>query len=281
MVLGNYKEAVSARASDKKIQDVSQDGGIASALLIHALEEGIIEGAVVTKKVDDWKAAPFVAMTSDEILEAAGTKYTMSPQVFGIKEAVRQYGIEKLGTVATPCQMYGVRKIQAYPFSTRFVGDKIKLLIGIFCMENFPVASLDTFTAKMDNNLAATEKMDIGKGKFWIDSDKGKEGLSLKETHGYEQAGCNVCGDYVAEYADVSTGSVGSPDGWSTVLTRTGNGSDIFKSAVSAGLIETKPMDEVKPGLPLLEKLAKGKKSKVKDEIERRVKLGLRVPANY
>ena len=47
MVLGTYKEAVAARSTDKRIQEVAQDGGIASALLIYALENNIIEGAVV------------------------------------------------------------------------------------------------------------------------------------------------------------------------------------------------------------------------------------------
>jgi len=31
-------------------------------------------------------------------------------------------------------------------------------------------------------------------------------------------AGCHVCLDYVANLADVSSGSVGSPDGWSQSL---------------------------------------------------------------
>ena len=38
MVLGTYKEAVAARSTDIRIQEVAQDGGIASALLIYALE---------------------------------------------------------------------------------------------------------------------------------------------------------------------------------------------------------------------------------------------------
>ena len=42
MVLGTYKEAISARSTDSKILDVSQDGGIVSALLCYALDEGII-----------------------------------------------------------------------------------------------------------------------------------------------------------------------------------------------------------------------------------------------
>ena len=75
--------------------------------------------------------------------------------------------------------------------------------------------------------------------------------------------------------------SVGAPDGWSTVLTRTDAGVDIFSAAVDAGLIETKPMDDVKPGLGLLEKLAKGKKDKSKKEIERRAKMGVMTPTYY
>ena len=283
MVLGTYKEAISARSTDKRVQDISQDGGIVSSLFIYALEEGIIEGAVVAGNSDEkWRPQPTVAMSAEDIIAAAGTKYTMSPNVAAIKEAVRQCGVEKLGIVATPCQILGIRKMQAYPFSSRFVSDKLKLVLGIFCMENFPLSSLDTFLdAKMGSSLDATKKMDIGKGKFWAETDKGTEGIPIKDTHGYEQAGCNICTDYVAEYSDLSTGSVGSPDGWSTVLLRTDAGNDIFKAAVDAGVIETKAIEEVKPGLPILEKLAAGKKDDGKKEIDRRTGMGLPVPNIY
>ncbi|MCQ2964069.1 MAG: coenzyme F420 hydrogenase subunit beta [archaeon] len=280
MAFGTYKEVVSARATDKAIQKVAQDGGIVTALLTYALEENIIEGAVVAGNTEDaWKPEPTIAMTADEIIAAAGTKYTFSPNLLAFKTAVRQYGIEKLGTVGTPCQVQGIRKMQSYPFATRFLADKISLLIGIFCMENFPRASLQTFIeGKLDSQFDLTEKMDIGKGKFWIETPEGTKGLALKETHGYEQAGCNICQDYVAELADVSTGSVGSPDGWSTVFSRTDAGADIFTAAVEAGVIETKAMDDVKPGLGLLEKLENGKKSKGKDECARRAEMGLPTP---
>ena len=111
-----------------------------------------------------------------------------------LKDATRQYGLEKVGIVTTPCQTQGLRKAQAYPF-TRFVADKIKLIIGIYCMENFPMASLDTFaTAKLGfDKLTDATKMDIGKGKFWLTKDGEDSGLAIKETHGYEQAGCNTC----------------------------------------------------------------------------------------
>jgi coenzyme F420 hydrogenase subunit beta len=280
MVLGTHKEAFSARSTDKAIQKVSQDGGIVTALLSYALEEKIIEGAVVAGPTEKmFKPEPLVALTSDEIISAAGTKYTFSPNVWALKKAVRQYGLEKVGTVAIPCQLMGIRKMQSYPFSTRFLADKIKVVVGIFCMENFPYASLETFiNEKMHSSIDVTLKTDIGKGKFWAYTDEEELALPLKETHGYEQAGCNICKDYTAELADISTGSVGSPDGWSTVLPRTDVGNSLFAKAVEAGLIETKAIDTVKPGLGILEKLSDGKKSKAADEIKRRVEMGLPVP---
>lgn len=280
MVLGTYKEALSARSTDKQIQKISQDGGIVTALLAHALDEKIIDGAVVAGPGKDmWKPEPQVAMTSDELLAAAGTKYTLSPNVWTLKEAARQYGLEKIGTVAIPCQTMGIRKMQSYPIGVRFIADKIALLVGIYCMENFPFESLRTFISeKMGVSPELVEKMDIGKGKFWVYTADETLSIPLKETHGYEQNGCNVCLDYVAELADVSTGSVGSPDGWSTVLTRTDAGDSIFKQAVDAGLIETKPMDSVKPGLGLLEKLATDKKTKNQKTIDDRIAMGLPVP---
>lgn len=280
MVLGTYKEIVSARSTDREIQKLAQDGGIVTGLLAYALDEGIIEGAVVAGPGKEfWKSEPMVAMTSDELKAAAGTKYTFSPNVLMLKKAVRQYGIEKLGTVAIPCQTMGIRKAQTYPFGVRFVADKIKLLVGIYCMENFPYTSLQTFICeKLGLNMELVEKMDIGKGKFWVYTQDDVYTLPLKETHGYEQAGCKICKDYVAELADVSTGSVGSPDGWSTVITRTDSGDSIFKQAVEAGIFETKPIEEVKPGLGLLEKLSAQKKEKAEKNIAARKEMGLPTP---
>jgi len=280
MSLGSYKQVVSARATDKAIQKVSQDGGIVTALFTYALEEQIIEGAVVAAPGDDpWDPKPLVAMTPEEIISAAGTKYTFSPNVWMLKEAVRHYGIEKVGIVGIPCQLQGIRKMQSYPFGTRFVADKLALVVGIFCMENFPLASLETFiNEKMKSSTHVTKKMDIGAGKFWVETLDDKLSIPLKETHGYEQAGCNICKDYTAELADISTGSVGSPDGWSTVFSRTGSGDDILSQAIEAGVIETKVMDDVKPGLGLLEKLANGKKDNAEKEIASRTELGLPVP---
>jgi len=280
MVLGTYKEITLARSTDKQIQNISQDGGIASGLLCFALDEKIIDGAVVAGPSDEmWKPEPTVALTSDEVLAAAGTKYTLSPNVWKLKEAVRQYGLEKVGIVTIPCQTMGIRKMQSYPFGVRFLADKMALIIGIFCTENFPFESLKTFiSAKAGVDFDLVEKMDIGKGKFWVYTQDDVINFPIKETHGYEQNGCKVCLDLVTELSDISTGSIGAPDNWSSVLVRTDGGETIFKQALDAGVIETKAMDEGKFGLEMLTKLAKSKKDKAAKVIDDRKAMGLPVP---
>ena len=75
MAFGTYKEVVSARATDKAIQKVAQDGGIVSALLCYALEENIIEGAIVAGDTEDaWKPEPTIAMTPEEIIADINSK---------------------------------------------------------------------------------------------------------------------------------------------------------------------------------------------------------------
>ena len=276
--LGKYKSCVSARSTDKEILKGSQDGGIVTQLFAFALDEGIIDGAIVAGVGEEpWKPEPFVATTRAELLAARGTKYNISPNVSLIKEAVRSYGLDKVGIVGTPCQMQAVRKGQLYPVGLRDVPDAIALSIGIFCMENFPYQSIlqlveDHAAMKME----AVKKMEIGKGKFWVYGKRGQiVSLPLKVTHKYEQPGCHVCLDYVANLADVSTGSVGSPDGWSTVFVRSEKGDSIWAKAVAAGAFETQPIEKVKPGLELVTKLANEKITKNRKTLEDRATFGV------
>ena len=276
--LGKYKSCVSARSTDKEILKGAQDGGIVTQLFAFALDEGIIDGAIVAGAGDEpWRPRPFIATTKAELFAARGTKYNICPNVSFIKEATRSYGLDKVGIVGTPCQMQAVRKGQLYPIGLRDVGDKIALAIGIFCMENFPYQSIvqlveDHAAMKME----AVKKMEIGKGKFWVYGQRGQVvQLPLKVTHKYEQPGCHVCLDYVANLADVSTGSVGSADGWSTVFVRTRAGDSVWAKAIAAGCFETQPIEKVKPGLELVSKLANEMITKNKTTLEGRATFGV------
>ncbi len=278
MVLGKYKQVISARSTDKEILKGSQDGGIVTQLFTYALEEGIIDGAIVAGPGSEpWKPEPMVAMTKADLMAARGTKYNLCPNVKMVKEATRSYGLDRVGVVGVPCQIQGFRKAQLYPVGMRGVPDKLALVLGIFCMENFPYQSMVQIVEDhAGQSLESVKKMEIGKGKFTVYTERGAVvPLPLKITHKYEQPGCHVCLDYVANLADVSSGSVGSPDGWSTVFVRTKKGEDIWTKALAAGCFETKAMDQVKPGLELTTKLATEKITKNQKTLDERAKFGV------
>ncbi|HJJ92339.1 MAG TPA: coenzyme F420 hydrogenase subunit beta [Methanocorpusculum sp.] len=271
--LGQYKAVYKAKSGCEDILTKAQDGGIVTAMFAYALETGIIDGAIVAGPGDEtYKPEPMIATTVDELLAARGTKYSISPNISLIKEATRSYGLDKIGIVGTPCQIQAVRKAQLYPIGLRDVPDKIALALGIFCMENFPYQGLyqmveDHCATKIDN----VTKMDIGKGKFSVYTERGINAqIPLKVTHKYEQPGCHVCLDYVANLADISTGSVGTPDGWSTVFVRSTAGESAFNKAIDAGWIIAESMEGVKPGLELVTKLATEKITKNQKYIEHR-----------
>lgn len=279
-VLGPHQEIITARASDKKILSKGQDGGIVTALLVYALEKNIIDGTIVAGPGDEaWKPEPMVATTKKEILKGAGTKYTMCPNLSLIKEATRSYGLEKIGTVGTPCQVMGLRKMEAYPMGARNVTDKIALVVGIYCMENFPYDSLKTFIQdKANTTPEKVVKMDISKGKLFIRTSNDETAIPIKQTHGYEQSGCRYCMDYVAELSDVSCGSVGAKPGWSTVIKRTDKGVSLIDSAIEDGVLEVTETNEGKFGLEMLRKLSTNKKKQRVKNVDKALDLGLQVP---
>ncbi|HJJ42026.1 MAG TPA: coenzyme F420 hydrogenase subunit beta, partial [Methanocorpusculum sp.] len=276
--LGQYKAVYKAQSGCKEILEKSQDGGIITSLFAYALENGIIDGAIVAGPGSEpYNPQPMIATTVEELYAARGTKYSISPNMSLLKEATRSYGLDKVGIVGTPCQIQAVRKAQLYPIGLRDVPDKIALVLGIFCMENFPYQGLyqmveDHCATKIDN----VTKMDIGKGKFSVYTERGvNSAIPLKVTHKYEQPGCHVCLDYVANLADISSGSVGTPDGWSTVFVRSANGENVFNKAVEAGWIVAESMDGVKPGLELVTKLATEKITKNQKFLESRKEQGV------
>ncbi|BAI62484.1 coenzyme F420 hydrogenase subunit beta [Methanocella paludicola SANAE] len=284
MSFGTYKEVMALKAKDGKIGGVAQDGGVVTTLLCYALEKGVIDGALVAGKSETpWMPKPTIATTKEEIIAAAGTKYTISPVVSTIKDAAREYGLEKIAVVGTPCQIYAVQKMRLYGVGARHIPDKVAMTVGIFCTENFSYAGLRTVIEDHCKvPIESVTKMEIGKGKFWV---KGAKDVSIpiKETHKYEQDGCHVCSDLTAEFADISTGSIGTPDGWSTTFARSTRGKDLLSKAIADGLFEKKSMDEfksapdakIKSGLDLLGNLEKGKKDKAKKHFDERKALGL------
>ncbi|MFX1521126.1 MAG: Coenzyme F420 hydrogenase/dehydrogenase, beta subunit C-terminal domain [Promethearchaeota archaeon] len=260
-LLGYYQKATTAKSTNEAVLKVAQNGGVVSTLLIHALQTGLIDGALVTGNAGNWVPKPYVARTPEEILAAAGSRYTMAPSMLPYSEAIYEYELEKLAFVGMPCQIQAARKLQLWPPLSDQLG-KITLIIGLFCSSNFTMDLLKkTVYQELGVSLNDVKKFDISKGKFFIYLNDGSvKDLPIKETKVHNWASCQYCKDYAAEFADISVGSVGAPsDDWNTVFVRSEVGTKLWDSAVAAGKITVADTIE----LERVEKEALRKKSQL------------------
>ncbi|MHA1731503.1 MAG: Coenzyme F420 hydrogenase/dehydrogenase, beta subunit C-terminal domain [Promethearchaeota archaeon] len=252
--IGPVLAAYSGRATDDAIREVAQDGGVVTALLTYAFNEGIVDAALGARMSETpWLPEPFLMTSPEEVRLAAGTKYATNPTLQVVPD-LSSY--ENVAVVGTPCMMQALRKVEAYPFGNPFL-EKVKLKLGIFCMESFSYASILEIARTLDVSIDEVKKMDINKGKFFIYTRSGEvRETAIKEVTHLARHECHYCYDLTSENGDISVGSIGSPAGWSTVIVRNQKGKDLLGGAVEAGLVEIKPMDEVKPGMDLVRKIA-------------------------
>jgi len=254
---GISKDIILARAADPKVAEIGQDGGLVSAILIWALEHGYIDAALVSYLEGDgtsWKAIPGVATTREEILAAAGSRYTYSANTMAYAEAVEK-GAEKLALVGMSCQssvppVMAVRK--AGKPARRFV-----LNIGLLCSKTFDDAIFEElFEARYGLRKQDMVKMNI-KGVFqiWM-RDGAYHEVPLKECHAWTRQGCKLCPDFAAEHADISTGGIGAFNDWTLTIIRTDLGREIMVKMLQDGTIEGRPGDDDPGAIALLRKLS-------------------------
>jgi coenzyme F420 hydrogenase subunit beta len=254
---GISKDIILARATDPKVHELGQDGGLVSAILIWALEHGYIDAALVSYLEGDgtsWKAIPGVATTPEEVLAAAGSRYTYSANTMAYAEAVEK-GAEKLALVGMSCQssvppVMTVRK--AGKPARRFV-----LNIGLLCSKTFDDAIFEElFEAKYGLRKQDMVKMNI-KGVFqiWMRNGDYHE-VPLKECHAWTREGCKLCPDFAAEHADISTGGIGAFNDWTLTVIRTDLGREIMVKMLQDGTIEGRPGDDDPGAIALLRKLS-------------------------
>jgi coenzyme F420 hydrogenase subunit beta len=268
--LGVHSAIYAVRAKDPDVLEKCQDGGAVSALLSQ-FQSNVGDGAVVAgldeKRV--WAAKPVVASSKKEMLEAAGTKYTPSPTLTGVSSAILEYGKKKLAVVGTPCQMRGLRMLESGQFSNKKIADAVDLRIGLFCMETFDYISFMEYLGNEGIDASKVDKFEIKSGRFIAhEGDKEVHKVRLRKVKGLVRGCCHNCHDFASEFADISVGNVGSPDGWSTVVVRTKRGEDALLAAERSGFIEVKPVEEGKAGTGIIKKLAQMKKEAAKNNKE-------------
>ncbi len=253
--IGGYINAYSGTTTKDEIKKVRQDGGVVTALFEYLLENKLVEAIVAVQHSKDiWKPEPVIIDDIKDLYKTGGTKYANAPSLVIIDKA-KKY--DSIAVVGVPCMINALEKGDLFPGGVSFFKN-IKYKIGIFCMESFPYEGIVKLTQeKFDEDLSNITKMDISAGKFILTLKSGEtKPVPLKEVKSYARPNCHYCEDLTADHSDISVGSIGSPGGSSSVITRTKKGDKLFQDAIKSGLIEAKSLKETKPGQGLLERIA-------------------------
>jgi coenzyme F420 hydrogenase subunit beta len=237
-LLGECQNIVTAKAGF----DVpgKQSGGAVTAILLHALEAGLID-AVVTVAEDRWNHRPAsIVITSSEVLvHQAGSRYNWwVPLVASLKEAVVTRKYRRVAVVGVPCVVAALARIRASDNQIlRPFRRSIRLVIGLFCTESFDYEQLIGQKLGREHGIAPWQitRIDV-KGKLEVSRSGGKPlVLPLAQLAACIRPGCHVCTDFTGTGSDISAGSVGAPDGFTTLLIRTDTGKGFIEGAVQSG----------------------------------------------
>lgn len=213
-----------------------QDGGVVTSFLSYLIENGKIDGAIVVGD-NDWKPVSFVIKDKEALKDTSKSKYAIS-QLSALKTA-GDMGLEKVAVVGLPCQIEGLRKVQYHPYLAKHGAElgydgkavnlpEIEYLIGLFCTEKFNFETIEKILDENEILIQDVVKFDVTNGRFIIETADKTVKTPVKDIE--MASGCKFCRNFDADFADISVGSVGSDDGYSTVIIRTEKGNEIKKA---------------------------------------------------
>ncbi len=238
--MGEYTEVFSARSK----RFIGQDGALATELFVTAMEMGVIDTAIVVASDENWRPYLKIARTPEEILSGRKTKYALA-DVLTVLKAADKVSKKGIGIIGVPCQIEGYDSINE---SIRYFTSKVKLVVGIFCTENFYYKRFyDEFIAEeVGIKPKDLQRTDMKKGVLTISSKKGDEyKYKIKEIEHYALLGCNICQHFINLTADVSVGGSGSDLGFSSVFVRNKKAKKILDYMKKKGYIEVAPDEKL------------------------------------
>ncbi|HZY57073.1 MAG TPA: Coenzyme F420 hydrogenase/dehydrogenase, beta subunit C-terminal domain, partial [Rubrobacteraceae bacterium] len=233
--IGHVEESYTASV-DQMIEG-AQDGGVVSALLISLLEAGEIDGALVAResKTERWKGEAFLARTPEEVRECAGSFYNQTLALAHVDFKGHDLPPNpRIAVVGTPCEIEGIKAMQARPWTWGASKvEAITLTIALLCTKsfNYEKLMLEEIRDKRGVDLDNVGRVDVMRGKMIVQDLDGETIIKepIRDFHGAALKGCDECADFIGHSADISVGSVGSADGYSSILLRSEEGLHAFE----------------------------------------------------
>ncbi|HOI39826.1 MAG TPA: Coenzyme F420 hydrogenase/dehydrogenase, beta subunit C-terminal domain [Methanobacterium sp.] len=244
-LLGHFFNCYIGYATDVDIRYNSSSGGLITQLLIFALENKIIDGAIVTKMKKDNPLEPetFIARTKKDIIESSKSKYCPVPLNIVLREIINSKEDEKFAIVGLPCHINGI--INAEKINKK-LKDKIIIKFGIFCNHTPNFLATELYLEKKGIKKEKINKLEY-RGDGWPGymnihlKDKSKINVPLPEywhfigSKIFYSKFCFMCQDATSESADISFGDAWLPEfmddhiGTSIMISRTETGEKLLK----------------------------------------------------
>jgi coenzyme F420 hydrogenase subunit beta len=228
---------------------VCSDGGVVTSLLVYLLEHRLIDGAIVSVSEGPFGRKPIVATTKEKIISAAGSRFigksnieelgnftTYSQTMFALRD-IKNLDMLKIAVVGTPCQIHTIRKMQYLGVMPAHV---VKYVIGLFCYENFSfsVDKIDEVEETLGVSINDIKKINLKEEFIITTKDDEVKNIPLSELEKVARQACFACTDYANDFADISVGGIGSPEGYTTTVIRNEVGQKLFSRALRDGYIE-------------------------------------------
>ena len=254
VLIGHYQSCYLGHATDDDLRYNAASGGVITALLLFALDKGIIDGALVVRMKKDrpLEPEPFIARTRKEIIEASKSKYCPVSANIALKEILNSKEGERFAVVGLPCHIQGVRKAENVNKKLR---EKIVLHIGIFCSHSDTFWQTEFLLSKLGLKEEDIARIDY-RGEGWpgrmslLLKDGRKvsvpfsEAISLHNLWIHALPRCLLCCDPTSELADISCGDPWLPEvlanektGKSIIISRTEIGEMLCSKATRNGYV--------------------------------------------
>ena len=215
------------------------------SILTAGRSTGLLDG-VVMLDMDPWDLKPIARVVSsvEEIVSALGPQYLWAPVFDALNEAVFQRGMKDIAIVSTPCAAQAVRKLKASNNSRlRPYQDALRLTIAVFCTGIYrPDVIEEILVKRMDVAREQVKRLEISPNREWMRAvlwDGSVRTISRQQAESFTRPGCGSCDDYLGESADLSVGTLGAPEGASTLIIRSRMGDVFVRNAIQLNLLET------------------------------------------
>lgn len=249
-------------STDKNIRQNAASGGAVTAILVHGLDTGAFEAAIVVGREKERPWFPHPVLTSDvnTVIDCAQSTYSVCASLAALSSCCSKQ-VRRVAFVGLACHMQALRKAERYRSSLPWLPE-ITLTLELACSSNTLVTgttSLLTDLFRLTLGQVRDVKYREGEypGSFWVRTKQGQEfripfWQSVTHFQDFKPWRCRLCQDWMSGLADLSfaDGSDdpltlsrigGTGDRKSCVFVWSRRGKEILRSACESGSLQSQP----------------------------------------